>query len=98
MEVEKGRACDTLVKYQERELNKGLAVEIKLRNELNISEQQLVTQSEATGFARASEQEWRNRFENQKAITKQEKRQKNKWKVATGFTILVIIGQMVFGG
>lgn len=95
-EVQKGRECGELVKFQANELQKGLNVEVKLTNELHVSEQQVVANAQAAAFAKAGEREWQAKYGIQEDITDHYKGQNTKLKVGLGFAILVIIGQTIF--
>lgn len=97
-EVQKGRECSKLVIAMEVEIQKGLDVEVKLTNELSKTQSQLVTTQEALGFSQAETKETKVLYNTQVGLTDHERGQKNRWKLATGFAILVIIGQIVFGG
>ena len=96
-EVQKGRECGELVKFQANELQKGLNVEVKLTNELHVSEQQVVANAQAAAFAKAGEKEWQTKYGIQEDITDHYKGQNTNLKVGLGFAILVIIGQNIFG-
>lgn len=96
-EVKKGRECGELVKFQANELQKGLDVEVKLTNELRISEQQVVANAQAAAFAKAGEKEWQIKYGIQEDMTGHYKGQNTRLKVGLGFSLLVIIGQAVFG-
>ena len=97
-EVYQGRACGELVKFQANEIQKGLNVEIKLRNELSTANQLAATNAQAASFAKAGEKEWENKSGIQEDIAGHYKAENGKLKIGLGLAILVIIGQIVFCG
>ena len=96
-EVQKGRECGELVKFQANEIQKGLNVEIKLNNELHIAQELSAANDQAAAFAKAGENEWQAKYGIQEDITDHYKGQNTNLKVGLGFAILVIIGQTIFG-
>jgi hypothetical protein len=77
------QVCDSLVEYQEREINAGIKLQIA-------SDSLLAVRKRSNELADQEIEKWRTRYANQVALTKIERKKKRKW-------ILTTIGVVALG-
>lgn len=95
-EVERGRACGELVTYQANEIQKGLAVEVELREANKAQSHQIVSLTQEKAIAYGLVEVQADKTAIQEDLTKHERRQKNKWRLAAVAMGVVVVLQVVF--
>lgn len=94
-DAQKADECGKLIKFQEVEIQKGLGVEVHLRNENEALNKTIVSQNTELALAKGELSETKGQLDNQKKLTRHEKKQKGKFKWAFFAAISYIIIEKV---